>query len=164
MDNIEKNSIFDNKKNKLFLVIFSVIGIIIVVILANRFLIDKNDDVKNENNSISVSSVISSGTQTNNEGAVTVKVTPNLSDWSFEVTLDTHSVSINKDLTKVSILIDENKNEYMPIIWDGDSSDGHHRTGILRFGKIIPIPKSVTLVIRQIGDIAERKFLWTINP
>ncbi|OHA13379.1 MAG: hypothetical protein A2909_01765 [Candidatus Tagabacteria bacterium RIFCSPLOWO2_01_FULL_39_11] len=151
---------------KLYLIIFFMIaGIIAAVIFINFPYANKNGEVGYENDTISVPSVISLDTQISTGGAVTVAVTPvvNLSDWSFRITLDTHSADLIEDLKEVSAIKDEKGSEYKPIKWDGDPAGGHHRSGILRFGEITPAPQSVVLVIRQIGGIAERKFEWEIS-
>jgi len=103
--------------------------------------------------------------QTNYEGAVVVSVVPIKSiddSWGFEIILDTHSVELNDDLTKTSILIADNKS-YYPIAWDGDSPGGHHRSGILRFNFILPQPTSITIKILEVGGIKERNFIWRLK-
>ncbi len=101
-------------------------------------------------------------TQANNEGPVTIKVTPKLSsEIAFEIALDTHSEELSADLTQVAALKDENGKEYKPLRWDGDPPGGHHREGTLVFGAIKPTPKTLQLTVRQVGGIAEREFLWT---
>ncbi len=114
------------------------------------------------------SSVVSASmleTQINDEGSVTVKITPKLSsEIAFEVTLDTHSEELSADLTQAVTLKDENGKEYKPIRWEGDPPEGHHRDGLLAFGPINPAPKTFRLVVRQIGGIVEREFLWITRP
>lgn len=107
-------------------------------------------------------------TQVNDEGEVTIMATPqDLSDkaesWDFEISVDTHSVELSEDLTEVSVLIDGGGNKYQPTVWDGDPPEGHHRSGILKFKPIKPRPRSVELVIAEIGDVAERRFRWTLG-
>lgn len=103
-------------------------------------------------------------TQTNDEGPVTVTITPRISsEIAFEIILDTHSGELNADLTQVATLTDENGKTYKPARWEGDPPGGHHRTGILSFDPIAPIPKTLRLVVQQIGGIAEREFLWLID-
>ena len=102
--------------------------------------------------------------QTNSEGAVEITVTPlGLSEgskaWDFKVVLNTHSVELNEDLVKASILIVDGK-EYKPTSWEGDPAGGHHREGILKFGAPSSQLKSTTLKINQIGGIKERRFNW----
>ena len=103
--------------------------------------------------------------QENNEGAVTIRVMPKLSsEISFQISLNTHSEELNADLTQVATLEDENGKEYKPMRWEGDPPGGHHREGVLIFGPISPVLRTIKLVIQNIGGIAKREFLWTINP
>ena len=101
--------------------------------------------------------------QTNEEGGVTVAVAPILEKevWSFEVEMNTHSVELGDDLLAVSVLIDDRGNEYAPIAWEGDPPGGHHRSGILKFSPLSPLPASLELTMRGVGGVPERKFLWT---
>ncbi|KXK08048.1 MAG: hypothetical protein UZ21_OP11001000857 [Microgenomates bacterium OLB22] len=107
-------------------------------------------------------------TQTNSEGSVTVKITPeNISKdkktWQFQVILDTHTGSLDEDLTKSAELTDEKRNKQLSLSWDGDPSGGHHREGVLMFPAFQERPQSVTLILRNVGGIAERKFSWNIQ-
>lgn len=100
------------------------------------------------------------------QASVTVTVTPTLiseesGEWNFDVVMDTHSVELDQDMTKVAILIDEQGKEYRVLNWDG-SAGGHHREGILTFTKITPFPKSVELKISDIGGVV-RSFIWQLN-
>lgn len=106
--------------------------------------------------------------KTNSEGLVSVIVSPkNVSDvaeeWEFEIMLDTHSVELSDNLTQNSVLLNDNDKEYAPTSWDGDPAGGHHRKGVLKFAAINPLPRSITLKIRNIGDVAERNFSWQIQ-
>ncbi len=104
-------------------------------------------------------------TQTNSEGPVTIKITPKLSSGlAFEMVLDTHSEELDADLIQVTTLKDENDKEYKPIRWEGSPPGGHHREGVLTFGTIARPPRTLQLVIRGIGGVLERKFLWTTRP
>src|SRR3989344_299759 len=103
--------------------------------------------------------------RTNADGAVTVTVTPlNFFDraltWDFEIVMDTHSVELSEDLTKISVLVDDQGVEHSPINWEGDLPGGHHRSGILKFQPMSSFPKSLELKIRGLGSISERSFLW----
>ncbi|MEK7465723.1 MAG: hypothetical protein AAB631_03025 [Patescibacteria group bacterium] len=102
--------------------------------------------------------------QTNSEGSVTVKITPNLSsEVAFEVALDTHSEDLSADLTQTVMLKDENGKEYKPVRWEGDPPGGHHRNGLLMFGSIAPLPKTLQLVVGKVGGVEGRTFLWIIR-
>lgn len=108
-------------------------------------------------------------TQTNREGVVTIKVTPqavsaSAASWRFEVVLDTHSASLTQDLRDVAVLSDGAGGEYPPTAWEGDPPGGHHRKGVLVFAPISPMPVSLTLKIRGIAGVPERIFAWTVSP
>ncbi|OHB22853.1 MAG: hypothetical protein A2939_03535 [Parcubacteria group bacterium RIFCSPLOWO2_01_FULL_48_18] len=105
------------------------------------------------------------GPKTNDDGGVTVAVTPkNISadaaSWDFKISLDTHSVELLEDLTQVSILEDENGKKYEPTAWEGDPPGGHHREGILKFKPISPFPKALELKIEASGKV--RSFKWPL--
>ena len=107
-------------------------------------------------------------TKTNSEGPVEVGVTPRRivptdAEWSFEISLNTHSYELNDDFLAASELRDEQGNAYKPIAWDGDPPGGHHREGVLKFKAIAPQPSSITLGIQDVGGIKERKFTWQLT-
>lgn len=103
--------------------------------------------------------------QANNEGPVSITVTPQRSDneWAFEMVLDTHSMDIEENPANVSVLTDEKGNEYKPIEWQGDPPGGHHLKGILKFALISPEPQSIVLKVFQVGGIEERNFIWSLK-
>ncbi len=102
--------------------------------------------------------------QINNEGGVTIEVVPqNISEGTFVVVLNTHSIELSDDLTKAAILKDENTKAYRPIGWEGAPLGGHHREGILKFGPLSPTPKKIELIISGIGGIPERTFQWLLT-
>ena len=110
---------------------------------------------------------VSLGSQINSEGSVEVEVTPvEISDtsdsWRFKIVLNTHSVELDQDLTKVVLLIDSKGDKYQPLSWDGAPPGGHHREGVLTFRPISPLPLSIELVIKNIDGIPERKFNWNL--
>lgn len=105
-------------------------------------------------------------TKTNGEGGVGVSVQPldiQSDEWSFDVDLNTHTGSIDADFTKSATLMDERKNSFAPIRWSGAPLGGHHRQGTLLFKAISPRPSSITLIIRDVGGIAERAFTWQLS-
>jgi hypothetical protein len=59
--------------------------------------------------------------------------------WDFEVTLETHTQSLNDDLSRSSALIADGK-QYLPLDWKGAAPGGHHRKGLLRFKAVAPQP------------------------
>ena len=106
--------------------------------------------------------------QTNSQGNVTVQVKPlNISKaskiWVFEVDLETHTVELNQDLVKNSVIIDNQGKRYFPVAWEGDLLGGHHREGTLKFKAISPKPKFIQLKISQVGNVEERVFKWELK-
>lgn len=137
------------------LVILLVI-ILAAVILKNSFSITVNSKGVN-----------SLETKENTEGPIAIAVTPlnlreNSPTWDFEVSLNTHSGSIEADLTAVSELLDDKGKLSKPVSWEGDNPGGHHRQGVLKFNTISPKPKSLELKIKNIGGISERSFQWNL--
>lgn len=99
--------------------------------------------------------------QTNSEGSVIVAATlKNTSQPTFEIVLDTHSGSLNEDLTQNAVLTDSQGNIQKPVSWIGDPPGGHHRKGELSFQLFSQKAKLLTLKILNIGGIPERKFIW----
>lgn len=97
---------------------------------------------------------------------VTVTITPsNLlfdsKEWTFDVVLNTHSVELDQDMTKIAVLVDDDGKEYEPLRWDGAPAGGHHREGKLIFASIIPYPEYLKLNIKDIGGV-ERTFAWDL--
>lgn len=103
-------------------------------------------------------------TQTDSRGEVEIEVTPKVleigKEASFQVTFNTHSVELDKDLTKVSKLIDDQGNQYEAVSWSGGTG-GHHLSGDLIFPKISDQAKSAELLISGIGGV-DRKFKWEL--
>lgn len=105
-------------------------------------------------------------TKTEEQESVTVVVTPidlspNSKEWKFDVGMNTHSVELDQDMTKIAVLVDDQGNEYKPLSWDGPVG-GHHREGVLIFNQITPSPKSVELKLSGIGSVV-RIFKWSIK-
>lgn len=98
---------------------------------------------------------------------VTVTVTPILlseesEEWKFDVVMDTHSVELDQDMTKIATLVDDSGKEYEPLRWEGAPAGGHHREGILTFNSVTPISKSFELKISNIGGVV-RTFSWQLK-
>jgi len=149
-------------KKMIFLIIGVIVFISIIIVLFTYNWADSDLKI----NISSSQNVLS--TQTSSEGLVTVKVTPkdllpSFLSWDFEIILDTHSGNLDQDLIKTSVLIDDKGNQFNPISWEGDPPQGHHRQGILKFNPIFPRPKSIELIINQVGGISERSFKWQLR-
>ena len=101
------------------------------------------------------------------QASVAITVTPSdlslkSNEWKFDVVMDTHSVELDQDMTKVAILTDDSGKEYGPVRWEGAPVGGHHREGVLVFSPITPTPKSVELKITEIADTV-RTFNWQLK-
>ena len=100
------------------------------------------------------------------QASVTVTVTPTLlseesREWKFDITLSTHSVELDQDMTEIAILTDDSGKEYGPVRWEGAEPGGHHREGILFFVPITPYPQHLKLNIKAVGGV-QRLFSWTL--
>ena len=104
--------------------------------------------------------------QINSEGGVEVQALPSVSSdkktWSSEITLTTHSGSLDEDLAKISTLTNEKGEELIPLGWEGSPPGGHHRQGVLTFDSFLWSPKLVTLTLKSIAGI-ERTFSWEVK-
>lgn len=138
---------------------------ILAIFVVYRFVSNTMQDNKT---TIQLQSQNSLTTQTDSEGSVTVKVTPeNISNdkknWQFKVVLDTHTGSLDEDLTRSAELTDENGIKQLPLSWEGSPPGGHHREGVLKFPAFQERPQSVTLILRNVGGVAERELSWDIQ-
>lgn len=104
------------------------------------------------------------------EGTVTVKVIPSplldtvdKKNWAFNVTLDAHTGSLDDDLTQTALLQNDKGESVRPKTWEGSPLGGHHREGTLIFEPFSQEPKSVTLILRSVGGVPERKFIWEVK-
>lgn len=104
--------------------------------------------------------------QTNNEGGISVEVTPiDFSDnkpVQFEISLNTHQGDLDFDLTKISALIDNNSQEYPPLEWQGGQG-GHHLSGILTFPPVKKGTQTIKLILKDIYGVKERVFSWDLK-
>jgi hypothetical protein len=106
-------------------------------------------------------------TQSNNQNRVRVDVRPiQLSPGKpikFEIRLNTHSGDLSQDLVAVCTLKDNSGREYQATGWDGSPPGGHHRSGVLEFPELGDAAQSITLVIREVANVPERVFNWSIE-
>ena len=141
------------------------VGILLGAVLVGSLVFKEKDTSRLESEQQEVQTSLAP--QTNSEGAVEVEVTPiEISDtsdsWQFKIVLNTHSVELDQDLTKSTLLFDNKRNQYEPLSWDGAPPGGHHREGVLTFRPVSPQLSSIELVIKNIDGIPERKFNWTL--
>jgi len=109
----------------------------------------------------------SEATQTVAGGGVSVAVTymnPRSQESAkFQVTLNTHSVTLDSyDLKTLALLRDGAGKTYPPTNVENKGS-GHHRTVVLTFPKVSPEAKRVEVVIKDIAGVKERAFRWTLE-
>lgn len=105
--------------------------------------------------------------QSSNENSVRVDVRPVQllpgKPAKFEIRMNTHSGDLSQDLVAACILKDNSGREYRPSNWDGSPPGGHHRSGVLEFPELGDSAQSITLLIRQVADVPERVFNWSIE-
>ena len=139
-------------KQKVKLLLYSLLVVSIIAVALSYYFVSKSpENIQPKSASFQ--------TLTSNQNNVEFKVTP-LSFSEFQIVIDTHSVDLNFDLTKISILYDDLGNSYKPVKWGGSEPGGHHRSGILKFSEINKNSKSIKLVVI---DSTEREFDWNLK-
>jgi len=117
-------------------------------------------------------------TQEGTQGPVTVSVTLLTPDkpradgkLAAQVKLDTHTVNLDQyQLEKLALLRDAQGREVPALGLESPSAGGHHREGVLTFPETdasgMPLlsheAKTLTLILRGIGGVAERVFRWQL--
>ncbi len=99
------------------------------------------------------------------QGPVSVEVapedlSPDAAVWKFKVTLNTHSVELDEDMSASAILIDDAGRRLGALAWEGDPPGGHHREGRLVFKSLTPFPSRLEVRIQNVGSIPLRIFEW----
>ena len=152
------------KINRRILLFVSVLAVVIIlgVIFKNS---KKQDSVSGNRRE---SSLLASPPVTSNEGGVEITVTPiniskSSSEWSFGVSLTTHSGDLLEDMVEVSKLSFDSGKILKPTNWEGSPPGGHHRNGVLRFIGGSEIVSSFTLKIKNVGGVFEREFSWDLK-
>ena len=107
-------------------------------------------------------------TKTDNQSEVVVSVTPlelgqEAKAWQFEVSIDTHSGSLDENLAQAFVLSDDQGNIYSAVSWEGPGPGGHHRAGKLMFRAVDPRPAEINLIAKKVGGVPERSFQWSLN-
>ncbi len=109
---------------------------------------------------------LSLATLNNSESGMSVDVTPVDfgfgKEVEFEVRLTTHSGSLDFEVDKIAVLQDSTGKTYTALGWDGSTPGGHHSSGTLSFPAIDSGATSMTLVLRNVAGVAERKFTWQL--
>jgi hypothetical protein len=113
-----------------------------------------------------VAVVLPAETRQDAQASVTVEVTPaggTSGTLIFDVSMNTHSVELGYDMTKIATLTDDQGRRYPAKSWDG-ATGGHHRQGSLTFE--VPAgaaPKSLELNLAGIGGALRRLFKWDVK-
>ncbi len=106
-------------------------------------------------------------TQSNDEGQVTVAVTPlNLdrqdSPLEFRIALDTHSVPLNYDLAQMATLRTDQGSPVAAQSWDGGRG-GHHLRGTLSFPAVnLSGATWVEVDVQGVAGVPDRVFRWPL--
>ncbi len=105
--------------------------------------------------------------QENHQNYVDVEVKPQEVSFAeplkFDIAFNTHQVSLNFDVAKISSLKDDKGTVYKPLRWEGAPPGGHHRSGTLIFPKLAEGTKAITLTLKNIAKVPERKFTWKLE-
>lgn len=136
--------------------LYSLLVLSVIIVFVSYYSISKpgsSISLQQNNNKASFQAL------TSNENNVEFQVTP-LSPNEFEIVMNTHSVDLDFDLAKISMLYDDIGNEYEPLGWGGAEPGGHHIEGILKFPQINSNAKLIKLVII---DSTRREFSWNIK-
>lgn len=156
---------FKNHKTLLLMLFFSLLILALFVISSQRKLSDPPS--LPQVNSSQNQPTGSSETKSNNEGAVTVEVTPLVLNAGgspkFKTTFSTHSVELDFDIENIVDLTDDKGSIVDSPRWIGSPPGSHHRSGELDFsGRLGPDVKSVTLTFKNIAGVPDRVFSWNL--
>lgn len=149
-----------------------VVALVVLAVIAGVVLWVLGNSGATETTSNAATTAKPGTTQINEGGQITIKVT-----WQgrnagpvFFVEMDTHVVNLDGyDLRQLATLRTDQGQEIQPASWNA-ASGGHHRNGMLTFPAttasgmplIGPATRSITLVIRNVSDVPERTFTWTL--
>lgn len=88
----------------------------------------------------------------------------NNQEFSFEITLDTHSGSLSQyDMKKITVLRIDGGPEINALGWFKPGGGGHHTSGILKFKASAPADaKLLELLVKNVGGVDERIFKWEL--
>jgi hypothetical protein len=110
-------------------------------------------------------SIIPLPAKIDDQAGLSIEITP--FDFSFDkparfkILLNTHQGDLDFDLTRQSILIDDQGREYKPIEWQGGTG-GHHLSGTLIF-PFVKKTSNFKLIISDVYDVPAREFLWDLE-
>ena len=150
------------------IILASVLGVVILTL--GLILSSKQEEIFDQPIPLPVDSSKSSSfdSQISNEGGVEVSVTPidlkaGSEFWSFEVAMNTHSVELDQDMVANSLMEVGDGKSHNPVSWEGDPTGGHHRSGVLKFKSLSPLPSDISIKIKGVGEVLDRVFRWSIK-
>ncbi len=83
---------------------------------------------------------------------------------AITVGLSTHSVNLDGyDFRQIASLRDDKGKVYTVQAVEQASGGGHHRQAVLRFGNLDTDAKKVELIVKDVGGVKERTFLWDLR-
>ncbi|MCL5019388.1 MAG: hypothetical protein M1426_02780 [Patescibacteria group bacterium] len=142
---------------------------LIILIAVLVFLVTRGQQSVNisQNQVTSPTSAVQNGKvfdeKEDSQGAVIITAKPlKINDGEntvFEISYNTHTVGLDKDLKNISVMTDDKGKEYESISWAG--GEGHHVRGNLIFPPVSKDAKSVRLAIKGIDNI-DRNFEWKL--
>lgn len=160
---LDRILIFDMNRVKRTTIGLSLILFLTILLVTNNS-INKSEEVNIiPESQPETSEKISLPSRIDSQDEVSFEVTP--LDFTFnnpvrfEIKIDTHSGSLDFDLTEISILKDEKGNRHQVLNWQGSLPGGHHRSGVLSFHKVNNQTKKLTLIIK---DDLQRVFEWDL--
>lgn len=171
---IQKNSLAEGFLNRINMgqIKKITIGSSLILFLIAFFLINNREKISildgtmipsEVNNKQERAEIINLPSRLDTQAGISFTITPLEFNFNnpikFEVRIDTHSGSLDFDLTQISILEDDSGNKYKPIDWQGSPPGGHHRSGLLIFPKINSQTKKLRLIIQ---DNYLRNFEWEL--
>lgn len=142
------------------------IGISLILLLF-AFLLTNNQSPTNSSNTITAAPMINLPSKSGSQNGVTFEVDP--MDFNFEgpvsfrIKIDAHSGSLDFSPAPISILEDDQGNQYQPLNWDGSLPGGHHQSGILTFPRINNSVKRLQLIIGADSDLEPLVFSWNLE-
>lgn len=116
---------------------------------------------------VQVAATVDLAAKANEAKGVSIKVEPMAFAFGkpvrFRIYLNTHSGSLDVDLTKDAVLADDTGTVYRATGWEGSPPGGHHRNGVLSFPEVGAQAQSLKLTIKDVSGVPERVFQWTLR-
>ncbi len=92
-----------------------------------------------------------------------VQLAPGPEAATFAVTVNTHAVDLDYDLTELATLQLDEAAPLASIAWDGGQG-GHHLSGTLTFPNVdIAGAKILKIIIREVADVPTWAFAWQLQ-